>query len=420
MPNAILAVHNFYQGPGGEDVVFATEAAMLERKGHRVIRYEDRNERIGGGMVNGVASGMAAVWNQGSYVRVQRLAREHRPDVAHFHNTFPLISPAAYYAARREGVAVVQTLHNYRLLCPGGNFLRDGRVCEECVERRSLAPAIAHACYRGSRSGSAAVAAMLTVHRAVGTWRRMVDVYVAPSEFVRQKFIASGFAAERILVKPNTLAPNTLAPNTLTNDADADEADCAGDRRDCGVGYALFVGRLWEVKGIRTLAAAWKKLGDIPLLVAGEGPLSGIEWPAGVTRLGVQSRERVRELMRGARALVFPSVCYEGQPLTIIEAFASGLPVIGSALGGVRELIDDGRTGLLFRAGDAEDLAAKVRWAFAHCEEMDAMRVHARREYEAKFTAERNYGLLMEIYESAMERARARRGAVEARTAVAS
>ncbi len=408
---SILAVHNFYQRPGGEDVAFSTEAAMLERNGHRVIRYEDRNDRI----ANGIGSGLGAVWNQGSYRRVQRLAREHRPDVAHFHNTFPLISPAAYYAARREGVAVVQTLHNYRLLCPGGNFLRDGQVCEECAERRSLAPAIAHACYRGSRAGSAAVAAMLTVHRAMGTWRRMVDVYVAPSEFVRQKFIASGFAAERIVVKPNALAPDTLA-----QDASAGALDGAADRRDCGAGYALFVGRLSEEKGIRTLAAAWKTLGDIPLLVAGEGPLSGLEWPAGATLLGVQSRERVRELMRSARALVFPSVCYEGQPLTIIEAFASGLPVIGSALGGVRELIDDGRTGLLFRPGDAADLAAKVRWAFAHREEMDAMRVHARREYEAKFTAERTYALLMEIYESAMERARVRRGAVEARPAVAS
>lgn len=381
----IFALHNFYRQPGGEDQVFAAEAALLRAKGHPVTQYEDRNARIG----NPLASGVAAIWNHSSYRRLRAAVRCAKPDVAHFHNTFPLISPAAYYALRGQGVPLVQTLHNYRLVCPGATLFRSGRVCEECIERRSFLPALVHGCYRNSRAATASTATMLQVHGAAGTWRRMVDVYIALSGFARGKFIEGGLPAARIVIKPNFVAS------------------------DPGVGgghgqYALFVGRLSEEKGIRTLAQAWRGIADFPLLIAGDGPLSGTEWPANVRALGWQPRQRVAALMKDARILIFPSTWYECSPMTILEAFACGLPVIASTLGSLPEFVEHCRTGLLFRPGDAQDLARQVRWAFLHPEEMAAMRVAVRREFEQKYSAERNYKLLIGIYEMAIENARRR------------
>jgi glycosyltransferase involved in cell wall biosynthesis len=393
-PESIAIVHNYYQQPGGEDQTFAAETALLESKGHRVIRYEEHNSRIANR--NAAFAAIDAVWSSKSAQAFTELMRRNKPDVVHFHNTFPLISPSAYYAVRREGAAVVQTLQNYRLLCPGATLFRDGAVCEKCIDQQSLRPAMFHKCYRGSRPATAAVAAMLTVHRAAGTWRRKVDLYIAVSEFGRRKFIEGGLAADRIVVKPNFVSPDP------------------GVGASCG-DYALFVGRLSAEKGIGILASAWSELSDIPLIVAGDGPLAGTEWPRGVTALGRQPRERILALMREARVLIFPSQWYEGAPMTIVEAFACGLPVIASNLGSMAEMVAHERTGLLFHPGDAADLARKVRWAFEHPQAVDAMRAAARREFEEKYTAESNYKMLIGIYEEAIERKRrhARSGARE-------
>jgi glycosyltransferase involved in cell wall biosynthesis len=382
-PRTVLSIHNFYQQPGGEDTVFATEVATLERQGHRVIRYEEHNDRIG----NGALAGIATIWNHASYRRIRDTVSEHRPDVAHFHNTFPLISPAAYYAVQRLGVPVVQQLSNFRMLCPGGIFLRNGQPCELCLESGSLLPAVKHKCYRGSRAATAAVAGMLTVHRATGTWARMVDVYIALSEFARRKFIEGGLPEDRILVKGNCVTPDP-------------------GRGDGNGGYALFVGRLSEEKGIQTLVEAWRSLPDIPLLVAGDGPLNQAEWPKGVTCLGPKSRAEVFELMRDAAVLVFPSVCYECAPVTILEAFACGLPVIASDIGSIPEFVAHQESGLLFRPGHTQDLGRQVRWAFDNPGRMREVRAVARREYELKYTAEVNYRALIEVYEIAIQNAR--------------
>ena len=381
MPSrTILCVHNTYRQPGGEDRCFETETALLERGGHSVVRYLDDNTRI----TSGVVTGLRATWNGNSYRQLQAVARSRNPDLAHFHNIFPLISPAAYYAVRRQRVPIVQTLHNFRLLCPGAMLLRDGKVCEECIERRSWLPALAHRCYRGSRSATAAVATMLEVHRAAGTWQRLVDVYIAPAEFVKRKFIEAGFPSERIMVKPGTVAP------------DPGKGEGRG-------GYALFVGRLSGEKGVQTLTDAWRELPEVPLLVAGQGPLEGMTWPASVTLLGNQPREHVNALMKDARVLIVPSVWYETGPLTILEAFACGLPVIVSDLGCMSERVQHRRTGLLFRPGDAKDLARQVRWAFDHPAELAPMRAAVRREFEEKYSAEQNYRTLMAIYDTAIE-----------------
>jgi glycosyltransferase involved in cell wall biosynthesis len=376
-------LHNHYQQLGGEDQVFAAEAGLLEARDHRVLRYTMHNDQVSG--LNPLTLAKATVWNGEVYRELRALMRGERPQVAHFHNTFPLISPAAYYAAKAEGVPVVQTLHNYRLLCPNALFFRDGRVCEDCLGKSVPWPGVIHACYRGSRPASAAVAAMLTAHRGLGTWTRTVDVYIALTEFARQKFIQGGIPAEKIVVKPNFVYP------------DPGSGEGRGE-------YALFVGRLSPEKGVDTLLEAWEQLGGrIPVKIVGEGPLEdrvaeatqkleGVEW------LGKQSGERVMALMKEARVLLLPSLCHENFPRVVIEAYAAGLPVVGGDQGSVAALISPGSTGLHFRSGDPEDLAAQVDWALAHPAELAGMRREARAEFEAKYTAEENYRRLMDIY----------------------
>jgi glycosyltransferase involved in cell wall biosynthesis len=385
----ILAVHNRYQRPGGEDQVFVDETALLETRNHRVLRYEVHNDQVK--QVNRLTLAKDTVWNSSAYRELGALIRRERPHVVHFHNTLPLVSPAGYYAARAEGVPVIQTLHNYRLLCPVALFFRDGRVCEDCMGKAVPWPGVVHRCYRGSRTASGVIATMLTVHRALRTWTEMVDVYVALTEFARNKFIEGGLPAGKVVVKPNFVAPDP-------------------GRGQGGGGYALFVGRLAPEKGTETMLAAWDRLGTrIPLKIVGDGPLrdrvveaaarqSNVEW------LGHRPVEDVHALMGKAEMLVFPSQWYETFGRVAAEAFAAGTPVIAANIGAVAELVEHGRTGLRFRPGDPEDLVTQVEWALSHSTELRSMREEVRAEFEAKYTAERNYRALMEIYEGALER----------------
>lgn len=389
----ILLVHNRYRIAGGEDTVLGAEKSMLEERGHDVTLLEDDNAEISGAL-GPLKTGVGAIYSRHGKRRVAvELARVH-PDVMHVHNFFPLFSPAIYSAARKAGVAVVQTLHNYRLTCPNALFFRDGHVCEECLGAAVPLPGVIHGCYRGSRLATAPVAAMLAVHRALGTWREGVDAYIALTEFSRQKFVASGLPADRIFVKPNFVHP---APPVGNGEG----------------GYALFVGRLSEEKGISTLLAAWKQLAaEIPLKIIGDGPLantvkSATDKTPAMEWLGRVSREQVGTLMRRARLLIFPSIWYEGFPMSIVEAFAVGLPVVASNLGGMSTLVRHQETGLHFRAGDVNDLVANVRWARSHPAEIQEMRRAARGEFEAKYAADRNHDMLLNIYQTAMQRGRA-------------
>lgn len=388
----LLIGHNSYQQAGGEDVAVEAETRLLAEHGHAVVRYQRNNDELrDGDGFSSLRAGFETVWASRSFREVKALVTKERPDVAHFHNTLALISPAAYYACAEAEVPVVQTLHNYRLLCPSATLLRDGKVCEACLGRSVPWPGVVHACYRDSRAATAAVASMLAVHRAMGTWRKKVDVYVALTEFARQKFVEGGLPAERIVVKPNFMAHDP------------------GAKRETGE-YALYVGRLSEEKGPQVLLRAWARLGGhVPLRIAGDGPLKeelGLEFGAsglsGVKLLGKVRSEEIVELLHGARFLVFPSIWFETFGLAIIESFACGVPVIASRLGSMAEIVADGKTGLHFTAGDDADLAAKVEWAWTHAEEMEEMGRAARREFEEKYTSEANYRRLMEIYEMAM------------------
>ena len=377
----ILLVHNFYQWPGGEDQVFAAEGELLEQHGHVVSRYTLHNDEV-------VQLGKASLagktlWNASVYRELTKVCRDLQPDVVHFHNTFPLVSPAAYYAVRRQGIGVVQTLHNYRLICPGTTLFRSGSTCEACVGSAIPWRSVAHRCYRNSVSASAGAALLGATHRLARTWTRAVDRYIAPSDFVRDKFVEGGFPAGKIVTKPHFVP--------------ADPG--AGEHRG---GYGLFVGRLSDEKGIRVLMEACTREGaTFPIKIVGDGPLAPLlnDRPPHVEWVGQQSKAAVMQLMKDASFLIFPSECYETFGLTIVEAFATGLPVIGSGAGAAAELIDDDRTGLHFELGDADDLARKLEWAEANPEAMAILGAAARREYLERYTAERNYRLLMDIYE---------------------
>jgi glycosyltransferase involved in cell wall biosynthesis len=382
----ILFVHNYYQREGGEDAGVRQERDLLAAAGHQIVEYSRHSGEIA---LNGISSrmklGAGALWSKRTYTELRTLIARERPEVAFLHNTVPLISPSAYFACAEAGVPVVQTLHNYRFLCPAGTFLREGKICEECVTS-TLFRSVWHGCYQDSAAASATLSLMLASQRALGTWREKVSCYIARTEFARKKFIEGGLPAERIVVKPCFVNPD---PGPRTG---------AGDT-------VLFLGRLSPEKGLRTLIAAWEHLGDrVPLRIAGDGPLReeiktevrrrGI---AGVEVLGrVPNADLLPELKR-ARFLVFPSEWYEGLPLTIAEAFACGVPVVASRIGSMVELVEDGRTGLHFTPGDPADLAAKVEWAWTHPNEMEEMGRAARREYETKYTPEINYERLMNI-----------------------
>lgn len=383
----ILLLHNFYQLPGGEDLDFELEGKSLEERGHTVIRYSMHNDEV----VNysNIGLGIATLWNRATYRELRALAKKEKPDIAHFHNTFPLISPSAYYAMKSEGIATVQFLHNYRLLCPNALFFRENRICEDCLGKFLPWPGVLHACYRESRVASGTIALMLSLHRLLGTWTKKIDVYIALTEFARQKFIAGGIPAEKIKIKAHFVHPDPGIG-------------------EVGGNYALFVGRFSEGKGIHTLISAWKGLGkDLPLKIVGDGPLasevaSAAEQIPGVTWLGRKSEHEVYELMGQAYVVISASQAYETFGRIAMEAFAKGTPVITSNIGACAELVHHRRTGLHFDAGNSEDLARQVHWAIDNPKEIATMRRAARAEFEAKYTVEKSHQTLLNIYEMAM------------------
>jgi glycosyltransferase involved in cell wall biosynthesis len=383
----ILQVHNFYQQPGGEDVVFSQERGLLESKGHEVITYTRSNhEAQAGSLLDRARMLRSIVSSDESRRQVTDLLRARKPDLVHIHNTFMMISPSIYDACAALGVPTVLTLHNYRMLCPSTTLYRNGEVCEECIDG-GLARGVMHGCYRESRLTTAAVAMMIQIHRSSKTWDRHVGAFIALTEFAKQKFIDNGLPSAKIHVKPNFVAP------------DPGERERAGD-------YALFVGRLSPEKGVAVLLEAWGKLGvPVPLKIVGDGP-SRAELQSQAERLGLPRVEflgrleaaAARETIKRAGFLVIPSLWYEGFPLVIAESFACGVPVVGSRLGSMEEIIRDGGDGVHFTAGDADDLAEKVRWAWTHPAEMEEFGRSARRKFEAHYSPQANYEALMDIY----------------------
>lgn len=385
----ILLVHNAYQCRGGEDRVVESEIALLRSYGHEVEVWFRSNDEVV--EMAPMALVRDTLWSSKTMTSLAETIDHFRPDMIHVHNTFPLISPSLYWAASRAGVPVVQTLHNFRLMCLNALFLRDGRACEDCMGRQPWR-GVVRGCYRDSRAASAVLAGMLSLHRGLGTFRNKVTRYIALNDFCRDKFIEGGLPPDRVVVKPNFVDWNDESPEPIFL---PDE--------DAGGRSFLFVGRLSPEKGIATLVGAKARLADCSLRVAGEGPSAGLlDGLPGVVQLGSLRPEAVRGEMMRALALVLPSIWYENFPRTIVESFACGLPVIASRIGALADIVEEGVTGLLFEPGDADDLADKMTWAVSHPEEMAAMGQNTRNKYQEAFSPEVNYRQLMAIYEAAI------------------
>lgn len=384
----ILLVHNYYQQAGGEGLVFEAEAELLKSHQHKVIKYTAHNDQLA--PANPIKTASTMLWNRQAYKDIQHLIKRENIQVAHFHNTFPLISPSVYYATKAAGASVVQTLHNYRLLCPNALFLRDQTPCEDCLGKTIPWPGVVHKCYRNDRIASGAVTTLLAAHRLAKTWNHRVDAYIALSAFAKRKLIQGGLPENKIAIKPNFVAPDP------------------GFEPQPGQ-YALFVGRLSVEKGIDVLLTAWKELGHLlPLKIVGDGPLAekvaevakeneNIEW------LGRLPKESVYRQMKSARFLVFPSKWYEGLPRTIVESFAVGTPVLGANLGVMSSLIIPGRTGWHFRAGDTEDLIQCVKQLVNSGDDGFKLRETTRSEFETQYSAKANYLALLKIYQQIID-----------------
>lgn len=386
----VLLVHTRYQHESGEEATLDAEHRLLQTHGQDVELLEWHNASIGLGMRERLAVAIQTPWSWSAHRRIADHCLTFRPDLVHFHNTFPLVSPACYYAARASGAAVVQTLQNYRFLCPVGTFFRDGKICEECFTHH-LGRGIVHRCYRGSRQATAVSAAVIALHRYLGSWHKQVDAYVVMTEFGRRKFASAGFPEERLFVKPHFVPDGPSVPVAA------------------GRSGAMYIGRLEDYKGVVSLVHAWKQLPDVPLTIVGDGSLATslralaqeLRLP-NITFTGRLGRKAIMECLVSARLLVFPSLWYEPFGLVIAEAMACGVAVAAANQGGIAELVRNGDTGLLFEPGNADDLATKVRWLYERPEVADLMGRRGRETYETQYSPEPNYRRLIEIYEAAI------------------
>ena len=383
----VMLCHNFYQQSGGEDQVFADEKRMLSSNGHEVATFTRHNDNVSD--VSRIRLAAGTIWNKKACVELERDIRRFDADVVHFHNTMPLLSPAAFRAAWKAGVAVVLTLHNYRLMCPKGTFHRNGKVCQDCLGRTPW-PAIKHACYRDSVAASSVLATMMATHRTMGTYHNYIDAFISLCNFARQKHVDAGFPGEKIFLKPNFFQ--------------GDPAVGEGDGK-----YFMFLGRLSSEKGLNVLLDSWvhQEL-KIPLKIVGRGPMeddvrAAMKRNRHISLVGNAERDDVVSYLSNAMALILPSTNFEGFPKTIVESFAVGTPVIASKLGAMEELVSAGRTGFHFTAGDSLDLSKVVSELAAHPDKLQEMRPNARDEFVQHYTEEVNHRRLMEIYGAAIE-----------------
>jgi glycosyltransferase involved in cell wall biosynthesis len=367
-------------------VVAEAEVALLRDAGHEVEFFTVHNKDITRWWQK-AATAVLTVYNPWARSRFAAKLKSFRPDIVHVHNFFPQFSPSIFDACRAAGVPSVMTLHNFRILCPTAFLFHDERLREHSL-RRSAFWTVRHGTYHGSPAGTFFVACMVDFHKWAGTWRNKVDRLIALTDFAKEKFVEGGLEPTHIAVKGNALG------DPLKGFFPAQ----AGRRG------ALYVGRLSQEKGISTLLSAWSQI-DYPLTIVGDGPLraqcEGAQSKY-ITYLGPLDRDAVYAQMRKASFLVLPSVWYEMFPMTLLEAFANGIPVIASRLGGLASLLDEGVTGLAFAPGSPEDVRAQVRWAIENPGAMADMGVRGRAVYENLYSTEENLKKLMEIYEGVL------------------
>jgi glycosyltransferase involved in cell wall biosynthesis len=376
-------VHNYYLQRGGEDYCFESEIKLLKQNKHQVFTYTKHNSEFES--FNFIKKASKLVWNREVYAEFSKIIDKFKPDIIHCHNTFPLISPSIYYAAKSKKVPIVQTLHNYRVSCPAATFYR-GEVCEDCLGKWFCWPSIFHRCYRRSVVANFLVSVYLMLHKLIGTWTKKVDKYIALTNFCKEKFIEVGLPSKNIVVKPNFIFKNYSKRKSIGS-------------------YFLFVGRLTKEKGVMQLIKTWKQIPDLHLKIVGDGPLKSEvakylkeNQISNVYLLGPKTHSETIKLIRKSCAVIFPSEWYETFGLVIAESFANGVPVVASNLGVMSELVTKNKTGLLFDLNNIQDLIPKLYYLFAQKNNVQKMGSNAYSDYKSKFTKEKNYKILIKIY----------------------
>jgi len=387
----VLIIHNHYKNRGGEDAVVQGEGTLLEKYGHQVFYYARSNSEIDKyRFFKKVFTFLNAHWSRYSYLKIKELIANEKPDVVHIHNSFLLITPAVYFACKESGIPVIQTLHNYRFICPNGEFYLKGKICEYCLKSKNFNKSLFYGCWRRSRLLTAIAVRILRFHEK--TFKNFIDCYIALSDFSRNKFIQAGYPPDKIIVKPNFVS--FISEETKSAKA---------------VKYALFVGRLSQEKGIRFLTECWKEIKHIPLKVIGTGELLdelknlAKRKKLNIDFLGEKESKEVVQYIKNSSFVIFPSEWYETFGRVIIESFACGIPVIASRIGAMQELVSDHKTGLLFMPSDKNDLIKKVNYLWGNTEVLKQMGENAKAEYMLKYTEEINYEQLMSIYAKARE-----------------
>lgn len=382
----ILIVHNKYLCPGGEDEVVKSEQNMLERFGNAVLLYERSNQEIKSyAFMKKIKFFLKDIYSSQVIFRdIQSVLKKFKPDIVHIHNTFSVIGNSIYRACQEEKIPIVQTLHNYRFLCPIGVFYRKGNICEDCTTKGKKS-AVINRCWKNSYLLSGLLVNTIKNAYEKINFSDIVSQFIVPTRFSQEKYVKNGWDPKKLSIKSNFLSTDLQALPKRGN-------------------YALFVGSLQSYKGVELLVKAFGKLGrGFPLKIIGDGPLkSKVEESVHQfdgEYLGQQEWQNTIRYIQHAKFLILPSTCYEVSPRVIIEAFACGVPVVVSNIGGMAEAVTDGKTGSHFKVNNSDDLAQKAKYMFENDEGNILMGHNARLEYEQKYTVEKNYSALISIYQ---------------------
>ncbi len=393
----ILLAHNFYgsTAPSGENTAFVSEASLLRNRGHSIVEFtRHSDELLQQGLYGTVKGALGTVWNPVSLRKLKSALREIRPEIVHVHNTFPILSPSVLYATSELNIPTVLTLHNYRIGCSAATALRKDEPCTLCLDKKSVLPALRYGCYRDSRIATLPVSLMIALHSAKNTWKRNVDAFITLTGFQKEKMVQFGIPETSLFVKPQFLEN---PPDPLP-----------WQQREF---KAVFVGRLYAAKGIHVLIDSWKRWGkNAPLLeIIGDGPMRNelmndaakSDASKSISFLGNLSHVEAMRRLSSAKLLILPSLCFEGFPMVVQEAYAYGVPIAASDIGSLPQLIAKNRTGTLFAPGSADSLLASVQPLLGDDKQLRILGAQAKQEFDSKYTAGKNYDILMSIYASA-------------------
>ena len=385
MKKNILMVHNFYQIGGGEHTVFYNEVELLKKHGHKVISYTRDNNELNQSIIKKALLPFTTIWSFKTYIEIRKIIKKESINVVHCHNTFPLISPSVYYAARSMNIPVIQTIHNFRFICPGGILYRNSKNCEKCLINNNFKNAVKNKCYRNSKLQTLVITNMLKIHRKLNTFEKINYIFL--TEFNKSKFVKLiNINGENIFIKPNFVEKkfNLVRSNKLNN-------------------TFIFMGRLDENKGIKFLIDVWKDIKDYELHIYGDGTFKDDVIKAShecknIKYYGFKDQKIIFNDLIKSKGLVMPSECYEGFPMTIAESYSLGIPVLSSNVGNQASIVTKAKAGCTYKLNDKTSFKEKIKDIIENNKEYSKNAIDY---YNKELSPEKNYKELMNIYEKA-------------------